>query len=189
MRPRLGTDLQTKKPTRSGKLTRNPDLPSSSFILHEASPEPGAADSPTTSPNPPPQQPPTALRCNKSSSSQPMGATVTLTLLYRKLYTRGLQSAADSAGRPPPPTPTRTPKLRTTANRRWKREIALRSPLSTVGRESSREVCWLWAANPAHHSCRQAERWAVYLGLQLQLVSCRSPYHRFRIYVFLKIQR
>src|SRR6185436_8070059 len=28
----------------------------------------------------------------------------------------------------------------------------------------------LWAANPAHHSCRQAERWAVYLGLQLQLV-------------------
>jgi hypothetical protein len=57
-----------RKNTTGSRTHRNPDLPSSTFNLHEASPKKGGADSPTA--DLPLQYPPTALRSIKSTGAQ-----------------------------------------------------------------------------------------------------------------------
>jgi hypothetical protein len=67
--PIMTRDGERKNPPGS-RTHMNPYPSSSTFILQEAPPKKGAAESPTTSTDIPLQHPPTALRSNKSTSGQ-----------------------------------------------------------------------------------------------------------------------
>jgi hypothetical protein len=66
--PMKTRDGEKQNPTKS-RTHREPDLPSSTFILQETSPKEGIAESPTTSAVLPLLHAPTALRSIKSSGS------------------------------------------------------------------------------------------------------------------------